>query len=124
MAPKVREDAFINTLRTRIEAIQEQSKGKAKLEDEESSDDAPKNVDQKLVWTLQRYQNEQKEDYGLDDASPLSEEISVETFPTKFKLPSLNKYDRTVDPISHLAIFRMTMQLQGITTLCCAECFR
>lgn len=86
--------------------IQTQSKGKAKMEDDESSDKALKDVDWKPVQAVQRYQKEQKEEYGLDDASSLSKEILAETFLSKFKLPSLDKYDRTTDPRSHLAIFR------------------
>lgn len=38
MTPKIRDDASIGTLRTWIEAIQAQSKEKAKLEDEDSLD--------------------------------------------------------------------------------------
>lgn len=108
MAPKKREETSFETLKTQTEAIHMQSKGNAKLDDEESSDETPKDVYWKLVCAVQRYHKEQKEDYGLDDASPLSEEILVETFPTKFKLPNLDKYDGTVDPKSHLAIFWTT----------------
>lgn len=69
MTPRIREEASSETLRTRTEAIQTQSKGKAKLEDEESSDEAPKDVDWKLVHIVQRYRKEQEENYGLDNAS-------------------------------------------------------
>lgn len=87
---------------------------KAKIEDEKTSDEAPKDVDWKLIHDIQMYQKEQEEDYGLDNVSPFSEEILTETFPSKFKLPSLDKYDGTVDPRSHLAIFRITMQLKNV----------
>lgn len=59
---------------------------------------------------IQKYQNEQEEDYDLGD-DPLSEEVLAETFPPKFKLLDLDKYDGTADPKSHLAIFRTMMQL-------------
>lgn len=51
---------------------------------------------------MQRFQNEQEDDYGLDDALPLPEEIFVETFLAKFKLPSFDKYDGMTNPISCL----------------------
>lgn len=85
------------------------------MEDEKASDEASKGVDWKLVRIVQRYKKKkQKEDYDLDDVSPLSEEILIETFSTKFKMSSLDKYDETEDPRSHLAIFRTTMQLHNV----------
>ncbi|XP_021597701.1 uncharacterized protein LOC110603997 [Manihot esculenta] len=57
---------------------------------------------------------EQEEDYSLNDASPIPEEILAETFFKKLKLPSLDKYDGTVDSMSHMAIFRTMMQPQDV----------
>lgn len=48
----IREEASFETLRTRIEAIQTHSKGKAKLEDEETLDKALKDIDWKLVYAV------------------------------------------------------------------------
>lgn len=93
MAPKIRKEASFNTPKTRTKAIQSQSKGKSKIKDEESSNKALKDIDWKLIRAFQSYQKEQEEDYGLNDALPLLEEILVETFPSKFKLSSLDKYD-------------------------------
>lgn len=84
MIPKIQEEAFLKTPKTQTEAIHTQSKGKAKLEDKESSNETSKNIDWKLVRAIQRYQKEKEEDYGLDDASPLSEEILIETFYRNF----------------------------------------
>lgn len=57
------------------------------------------------------YQKEQEDDYGLDSASPLLEEILAKTFLAKFKTLSLDKYEGTADLRSHLAIFRTIMHL-------------
>lgn len=123
MTPRIREKTSFETPKTRTETIHTQPKGKAKLEHEELSDEAPKDFDQKLVRAVQRYQKEQKKDYGSNDASPPSEKILAETFSTKFKLPSLDKYDRTVDPRSHLTIFRTMMQLQDINNFVLCRVF-
>lgn len=40
MAPRIREEASFETPKTRTEAIHTQSKGKAKIDDEKSSDEA------------------------------------------------------------------------------------
>lgn len=111
MAPRMREEASIKTPKARTEAFHMQFKEKAKIEDEESSNKAPKDVDWKVIRVIQRYQKEQEEDYGLDDASSLSKEILAQTFLLKFKLSNLDKYDGKADPGSHLAIFRTIMQL-------------
>ncbi|XP_021612939.1 uncharacterized protein LOC110615404 [Manihot esculenta] len=81
---------------------------------------APRGREEVSVDTLRtRTEKEQKEDFSLDDASPrfassFSEEILAETFPAKFKLPSFDKYDGTTYSISHLVIFKMTMQFQDV----------
>lgn len=45
MTPRIKEEAPIRTVRTQMKAIKIKSKGKAKLEGEESSDKTPKDVD-------------------------------------------------------------------------------
>lgn len=57
----------------------------------------------------------------MGDASP--NEILAKTFPLKFKLSSLDKYDRILDPMSHLAIFRTTMQLQDVNNFILCRAF-
>lgn len=52
MAPKIREEASFETPKTRMEAIHTQSKEKAKMEDEELSDETSKDVDWKLVHVV------------------------------------------------------------------------
>lgn len=49
MAPKIRKEASFETPKTWTEAVHTQSKGKDNLEDEKSSDEAPKDVDWKLI---------------------------------------------------------------------------
>lgn len=56
IVPRIREEAFIETSKTRMEAFHTQSKGKAKVEDEESLNEAPKDIDWKLICVEQRYQ--------------------------------------------------------------------
>lgn len=90
---------------------------KGKSESKDESDEAPKSINCKLVRAIQKYEKEQEEDSGLNGASPLSEEILAETFLTKFKLPSLDRYDGTTDLKSHLLVFMMTMQLQDLNAL-------
>lgn len=105
---EAREETYFETPRTQTEMLQTQTKGKAKIENNEPSYQTLKDVDQKLVRAVQMYQKKQEEDYGLDDASSF-QEVLVETFPLKFKLPSSDKYNMTSDPKSHLAIFKTTI---------------
>lgn len=123
MASKVREETSFEAPKTRTQMLHTQSKGNTKVGDEESSDEVPRDINWNLVRVVQRYQKEQEEDYGLDDASPLSEEILVETFPLKFKLPSLGKHDGMADPRSHLATFRTIRQLLDVNDFVLCQAF-
>jgi len=40
--------------------------------------------------------------------------INNHPLPPKFKMPSLDLYDRTSDPFDHIATFKTTMHLQGV----------
>ena len=40
--------------------------------------------------------------------------INGHLLPPKFKMPSLDSYDRTRDPFDHIATFKTTMHLQGV----------
>ena len=46
--------------------------------------------------------------------SPFMASINGHSLPPKFKMPSLDSYDRTCDPFDHIATFKTTMHLQGI----------
>ena len=39
--------------------------------------------------------------------------INSHPLPSKFKMPSLDSYDRTHNPFDHIATFKITMHLQG-----------
>lgn len=115
---RISEKAFQGTPWTRGEASHQvarlenaNSKEKENVENEEFSNEALRSVDWKLVHAFQRFQKEQKDDFEFGDALPLFDEILVKMFPNKFKLPSLDKYDRITYMRSHLTIFRTTMQL-------------
>ena len=40
--------------------------------------------------------------------------INSHPLPLKFKMPSLDSYDRTSDPFDHIATFKTTIHLQGL----------
>ena len=46
--------------------------------------------------------------------SPFTASINDYPLPPKFKMPSLDSYDRTRDPFDHIATFKTTMHLQGV----------
>ena len=46
--------------------------------------------------------------------SPFMASINGHPLSLKFKMPSLDSYDRTRDPFDHIATFKMTMHLQGV----------
>ena len=46
--------------------------------------------------------------------SPFIASITSHPLPSKFKMPSLDSYDRTCDPCDHIATFKTTMHLQGV----------
>ena len=43
--------------------------------------------------------------------SPFMASINSHPLPPKFKMPSLDSYDRTRDPFDHIATFKTTMHL-------------
>ncbi|XP_057969351.1 uncharacterized protein LOC131158499 [Malania oleifera] len=45
--------------------------------------------------------------------SPFSKEIMEAPLPSRFKMPTFERYERLSDPIDHLENFKMLMQLQG-----------
>ena len=47
--------------------------------------------------------------------SPFTASINGHPLPSKFKLPSLDSYDGTRDPFDHIATFKTTMHLQGVS---------
>ena len=46
--------------------------------------------------------------------SPFTASINDYPLPPKFKMPSLDSYDRMRDPFDHIATFKTTMHLQGV----------
>ena len=46
--------------------------------------------------------------------SPFTASINNHPLPPKFKMPSLDSYDRTRDPFNHITTFKTTMHLQGV----------
>ena len=46
--------------------------------------------------------------------SSFSASINSHPLPPKFKMPSLDSYDRTHDPCDHIATFKSIMHLQGV----------
>nr|XP_023921367.1 uncharacterized protein LOC112032833 [Quercus suber] len=46
--------------------------------------------------------------------SPFTASISGHPLPPKFKMSSLDSYDRNRDPFDHIATFKTTMHLQGV----------
>ena len=47
--------------------------------------------------------------------SPFTTSINDHPLPPKFKMPSLDLYDGTCDPFDHIATFKTTMHLQGVS---------
>ena len=47
--------------------------------------------------------------------SPFTASINSHPLPPKFKMPSLDSYDGTRDPCNHIATFKTTMHLQGVS---------
>ena len=46
--------------------------------------------------------------------SPFIASITSHPLPSKFKMPTLDSYDGTHDPCDHIAMFKITMHLQGV----------
>ena len=55
------------------------------------------------------------EDLVYRTDSPFTALINGHLFPLKFKMPSLDSYDGTHDPFNHIATFKITMHLQGVS---------
>ena len=47
--------------------------------------------------------------------SPFIMSINSHHLPSKFKMPTLDLYDGTCDPCDHIATFKTTMHLQGVS---------
>ena len=47
--------------------------------------------------------------------SPFTASINGHPLPPKFKMPSLDSYDGARDPFDHIATFKTTMHLQGVS---------
>ena len=43
--------------------------------------------------------------------SPFTASVTSHPLPSKFKMPTLDSYDRTHNPCDHIATFKMTMHL-------------
>ncbi|KAJ9179096.1 hypothetical protein P3X46_010920 [Hevea brasiliensis] len=81
-------------------------------------------LSQKITRAIKKFQKtSHDDDYGMRDGSLLSKQILSEVFPLKFKLPTLDKYDGTPDPRSHLAKFRTTMLLQNVNSFILCRVF-
>ena len=46
-------------------------------------------------------------------SSQFTLEVDEAMLPKGFKLPTMESYDRTIDPIDHLEMFRTSMSIQG-----------
>ena len=46
--------------------------------------------------------------------SPFTAFVNGHPLPPKFKIPSLDSYDRARNPFDHIATFKTTMHLQGV----------
>ena len=46
---------------------------------------------------------------------PFTASINGRPLPPKFKMPSLDSYDGARDPCNHIATFKTTMHLQGVS---------
>ena len=70
--------------------------------------------------TLRRLAPSREDDTGLSTEPPFAAHILVEPLPRHFKVPQLEVYDGTSDPLDHLQGFRTTMLLHRATdaTLC------
>lgn len=72
----------------------------------------------RLLDAVRRIQKEyQEEDFGIGNASPLSIEILPKPFPSKFKLPNLDKYKGKSYPRNNQANFQTTILLQDVSNL-------
>ena len=47
--------------------------------------------------------------------SPFTASVNGHPLPPKFKMPSLDSYDEARDPFDHIATFKTTMHLQGVS---------
>lgn len=50
-----------------------------------------------------------------DDVFPLTRHVDDTPFPPKFKVPSLDTYDGTKDPLDHLMAYKSVMKLHNVT---------
>ena len=73
-------------------------------------------ITQKIEQVIQKTQmGPRKEDERvLEAVTPFTSRINQTEIPTKFKLPQLEQFDGTEDPISHVSSFRIKMMLQNV----------
>ena len=50
----------------------------------------------------------------LDESTPFIHGIMATQIPSKFKIPTLDSYDGTGDPVAHVSMFRTKMMLQNV----------
>ena len=52
---------------------------------------------------------------GYDARPPFSQEIQAEPIPHRFRMPQVDPYDGTTNPLDHLESYRTLMRVQGAT---------
>ena len=55
--------------------------------------------------------------------SPFTAFVNGHPLPPKFKMPSLDSYDGACDPFDHIATFKITMHLQGVSDVIMCRAF-
>ena len=59
----------------------------------------------------------------LDDDSPFIAPVTSFPLPAKFRMPQIEAYDRSKDPLDHLESFKTLMHLQGVANeIMCRAC--
>ena len=107
-------------LRRRHEGYAE---GKAQSQDDRGNVE-PKSHLERDLDQMRKVMNEMREnmrrvnpveDLVHQTDSPFTASINGHPLPSKFKMPSLDSYDGTCDPFDHIATFKTTMHLQGVS---------
>ena len=86
--------------------------------EQESESDFPRRADfNRQLWeALHKARTEPDEikECILDGSTPFVHIIMATLIPSKFKVPPLDQYDGTGDPVAYVSIFRMKMILQNV----------
>ena len=74
----------------------------------------------KMKRVMEEMKDSMKRANHMDDLihktnSPFIASITSHPLPSKFKMPTLDSYDRIRDPCNHIAMFKTTMLLQGVS---------